>query len=106
MGKTENNLRLILPGGEVLRDADVALARKAFGNSMKLVNEYGPTECSILQTTYVVPDNLPNGLQIVPIGKPIDNGRAYVLDNYLHPVPPGTKGELLPRGGGGWTRVL
>jgi amino acid adenylation domain-containing protein len=100
VGKTENHLRLILPGGEVLRDADVVLARKAFGDSVKLVNEYGPTECSILHTTYVVPDSLPNGLQIVPIGKPIDNGRAYVLDHYLHPVPIGAKGELFLGGAG------
>ncbi len=55
---------------------------------------------------YVVPTALPNGLQIVPIGKPIDNGRAYVLDNYLHPVPPGAKGEFFIGGVGVGTRLL
>jgi amino acid adenylation domain-containing protein len=95
-----NNLRLILPAGEVLRQADVELARKAFGDSVMLVNQYGPTECSIIHTSYVVPSALPNGMQIVPIGKPVDNARAYVLDEYLHPVPPGAKGELFIGGVG------
>jgi amino acid adenylation domain-containing protein len=98
--RKENHLRLILPAGEVLREADVVLARKAFGDSVKLVNEYGPTECSIIHTTYVVPVEIPNGSQIVPIGKPIDNDRSYILDNYLHPVPPGAKGELFIGGAG------
>jgi aspartate racemase len=90
----ENTLRLILPAGEPLRGVDVVLTRKAFGNAALLVNQYGPTECSIIQTTYNIPDALPNGLQTVPIGKPIDNARMYVLDSYFHPVPPGAKGEL------------
>lgn len=96
----EHNLRMILPGGEVFRDVDVALVRKAYGESVMLVNQYGPTECSIVHTNYVVPAALPNGLQIVPIGKPVDNGRAYVLDHYLQPVPPGAKGELFIGGAG------
>ena len=50
-----NNLRLIFPAGEVLRQADVVLARRAFGESVMLVNQYGPTECSIIHTSYVDP---------------------------------------------------
>jgi amino acid adenylation domain-containing protein len=92
--RKKNSLRLILPAGEALREADVKLARRAFGESVKLVNLYGPTECSIIHTNYLIPAALPNGLQIVPIGKPISNARAYILDNYFHPVPPGVKGEL------------
>lgn len=99
-GRKQDSLRLIVPAGEALREADVLLARQAFGNSAVLVNQYGPTECSIIHTSYEVPPELPSDLQIVPIGKPICNARAYVLDKYYHPVPVGTTGELFIGGVG------
>ncbi len=98
--KKNNTVRLIIPAGEVLREADVAFARKAFGDLPEIVNLYGPTECSISHSDYLVPASLPNGLQVVPLGKPISNGRAYVLDDHLHPVPAGVKGELFIGGVG------
>jgi amino acid adenylation domain-containing protein len=96
----KQNLRLIMPVGEVLHDTDVVLARQAFGEAVKLVNQYGPSECSVVSTTYNVPAAIPKGLQSIPIGKPINNVRAYVLDNYFHPVPVGAKGELFIGGEG------
>ncbi len=95
-----NCLRLVSSGGEVLREADIELAHRAFGGSMKINNQYGPTECSISAIHYLVPDALPKNSQDVPIGKPISNARAYVLDDYLHPVPLGVKGELFIGGVG------
>jgi len=92
--RRNNSLRLLLPAGEVFRESDVELARRAFGESVNIVNQYGPTECSIIHTNYLIPATIPNGLQIVPIGKPVSNARTYVLDNYFHPVPAGVKGEL------------
>ena len=94
-GKKKNNsLRMIISAGEVLLDADVKLARKAFGESIKMVNIYAPSECSVSQTDYDVPAELPNQLQVVPLGKPIRNARIYILDDYFHPVPVGAKGEI------------
>jgi amino acid adenylation domain-containing protein len=90
----KNNLRVITLGGEILWETDVELARRVFGESVQLVNQYGPTECSIWTTNYSIPPRLPNGLQAVPIGKPISNERSYVLDNLFRPVLPGVKGEL------------
>jgi amino acid adenylation domain-containing protein len=104
----KNSLRLISCGGDVLREVDVELARQAFGKSVKVNNQYGPTECSISAIHYLVPDALPNDLQGVPIGKPISNARVYVLDYYLHLVPQGVKGELfiggIGVGRGYWNR--
>ena len=93
--RKQNSLRLIAVGGEILQEADVKLARRAFGESVELLNRYGPTECSIWTTHYVVPATLPGDLPSVPIGKPISNTRVYILDNYFHPVPTGAKGELV-----------
>ena len=99
-GPKENSLRLVSSGGEVLREADVELAHRAFGESVKVNNQYGPTECSISAIHYLIPAALPKGSLGVPIGKPISNTRVYVLDNYLHLVPPGVKGELFIGGVG------
>jgi amino acid adenylation domain-containing protein len=104
----KNSLRLISCGGDVLREADVELACRAFGKLVNVNNQYGPTECSISAIHYLVPNALPNGLQGVPIGTPIGNARAYVLDDYLHLVPQGVKGELfiggIGVGRGYWNR--
>ncbi len=98
--RKQNNLRLIFPGGEALRAGDVESVRGAFGKSVKIVNQYGPTECTVSPTNYIVPEEIPHGLQIVPIGKPIHNVRTYVLDKHMQPVPVGVKGELYIAGAG------
>jgi amino acid adenylation domain-containing protein len=93
-GPGKNSLRLISVGGEVLREADVKLVRRAFGDAVKLNNQYGPTECSISSVHYLIQDGIPGNLQNVPIGNPIRNTRVYILDKYLQPVPVGVKGEV------------
>jgi amino acid adenylation domain-containing protein len=56
-----------------------------------LHNLYGPTEATIDATLWTPPRRpAPSAL----IGRPISNVRAYVLDSYLQPVPPGIAGEL------------
>jgi amino acid adenylation domain-containing protein len=93
-GLIQHHLRLIFVSGEALLRADVELARRVYGNKNQFVNQYGPAECSIIHTSYIVPGDLPKGLDGIPIGKPIANTRAYVLDENFHPVPVGVKGEL------------
>jgi len=64
----------------------------------ELVNLYGPTEACIDATYHVcVRDDERN---IIPIGRPIDNLQAYVLDADLQPVPLGVPGELFLGGRG------
>jgi amino acid adenylation domain-containing protein len=90
----ENHLRLVMPSGEALHSSDIELLRNAFGKVVQIVNQYGPTECSMISTLYLVPAELQEGVQDVPIGKPISNIRAYVLDQNRQPVPVGVRGEL------------
>jgi amino acid adenylation domain-containing protein len=64
-----------------------------------LVNNYGPTECTVVTTSGVVactptPDTLPS------IGRAIDNVDVLVLDEARRPVPPGSDGELYIGGAG------
>ncbi|MEV0373868.1 amino acid adenylation domain-containing protein [Streptomyces sp. NPDC050636] len=58
-------------------------------------NFYGPTECTVDSVVAEVGDS-PTPV----IGRPIGNIRAYVLDDFLNPVPPGVDGELYLAGNG------
>ena len=53
-------------------------------------NGYGPTECTIFTTTYFVDKKLKE----IPIGKPLDNMRLYIVDPQGHRQPVGAAGEL------------
>ena len=85
-----DGLRLVFSGGEALaadlRDRFFARLRAA------LHNQYGPTEASIDVTHRIC--RREDGGQPVPLGRPIDNTRIYLLDPAVHPVPPGVPGEL------------
>lgn len=60
----------------------------------KMYNAYGPTECTIFTTTYLL-----NGYeQNIPIGKPLDNLQLFVVDSDLNRLPVGAAGELLVTG--------
>ena len=85
--------RVVLCGGEAV-PAEL-VARWAPGR--RFLNGYGPTETTVLAVTgdLTAADTDP-----VPIGRPLPNHRAYVVDADLRPVPPGETGELLVGGPG------
>jgi acyl carrier protein len=64
----------------------------------ELINLYGPTEATIDATFWTC--RRESGGGIVPIGRPISNAVAYVLDRYGNPVPIGVTGELFLGGAG------
>ncbi|HEX6355794.1 non-ribosomal peptide synthase/polyketide synthase [Actinophytocola sp.] len=93
-----SSLRWALTGGEPASPTHVARALRQFPG-LRVGNGYGPAE-SMGFTTYH-----PVGLSeldgpTVPIGRPITNKRAYVLDGALNPVPPGVVGEIYVAGVG------
>jgi acyl-coenzyme A synthetase/AMP-(fatty) acid ligase len=81
--------------GEALPAALVERVRTALPGT-RVVNAYGQTE-SFYATAFPVPADW-SGVGSVPIGAPIDNMRAYVLDARLTPVPAGVTGELYVAG--------
>ena len=58
--------------------------------SYRFYNGYGPTECTIFTTTYLVDRKMKE----IPIGKPLDNLRLYVVDPMGRRLPVGAAGEL------------
>ncbi len=56
----------------------------------KFYNGYGPTECTIFTTTYLVEKKMKE----IPIGRPLDNMRLYIVDPQGHRLPVGAAGEL------------
>ncbi|PMS18374.1 hypothetical protein C0Z18_17530 [Trinickia dabaoshanensis] len=85
------SLRRIVCSGEALPAATVRRCRNLLP-ATGLHNLYGPTEAAIDVTAWSCPATF--DADIVPIGKPIDNTRIYLLDERGEPVPPGAVGEL------------
>ncbi|NLU84729.1 non-ribosomal peptide synthase/polyketide synthase, partial [Rhodococcus sp. HNM0569] len=89
------SLRLVIAGGEALSRESVARFSSRWDAT--LVNGYGPTEATVLATAAVVAgpgERGTAGTGPVPIGAPLPNTRAYVLDARLHRTPVGVPGEL------------
>ncbi|MGW2100130.1 amino acid adenylation domain-containing protein [Streptomyces olivaceoviridis] len=84
----QSTLRYVLTGGDRLRMP--ARARLPF----RVINNYGPTETTIIVTSTVVEP----GDAVPPIGRPIPNVLAFVVDQHGRPVPVGVPGELLVGG--------
>ena len=63
-----------------------------------LYNGYGPTECAVAATGFRIPHTVDPRAASIPIGPPIANTTAYVLDRHQEPVPVGVPGELTSAG--------
>ncbi|CAM4507023.1 non-ribosomal peptide synthetase [Nocardia ninae] len=90
-----SSLRGVFCSGEALPPARVAQFNRVFADrrdgAPRLVNLYGPTEATVDVSYYDCPDH---PVDRVPIGRPIDNIRLYVLDPHRQLQPIGVPGEL------------
>ncbi|MDP4147765.1 MAG: amino acid adenylation domain-containing protein, partial [Bacillota bacterium] len=94
-----DEVKKLIVGGENL---SVSLAQSIHTNFKGLVeiyNEYGPTEATVGCMIYKFRYNKDCG-QSVPIGKPSDNMRIYILDKYLKLVSRNIVGEMYISGEG------
>ncbi|RYZ40223.1 MAG: amino acid adenylation domain-containing protein [Myxococcaceae bacterium] len=98
-GQDLARVRRILAGGDVLPVQAVREHLARLPEGAVLINGYGPTE----NTTFSATHTLRAGDTVersVPIGRPLGNSTAWVLDKGLQPLPPGAPGELYVGGDG------
>jgi amino acid adenylation domain-containing protein len=89
----ETALRFLLTGADTLHRYPPA------GMPFSLINNYGPTECTVVATSGVIAADGPrNGLP--SIGAPIDNVSIHILDEQLRKIADGAPGEIYIGGEG------
>ncbi|MGV5039309.1 amino acid adenylation domain-containing protein, partial [Streptomyces sp. NRAIS4] len=92
------NVREVITGGDVISPTAVRRVLEHCPNTV-VRSTYGPTETTLFATQYPwkAADDVPAP---VPVGRPLDGMRAYILDGDLQPVPAGEAGELYLAGAG------
>jgi amino acid adenylation domain-containing protein/non-ribosomal peptide synthase protein (TIGR01720 family) len=90
-------VKYILVGGEA-PDRQMVETHFRMLPSTRLVNDYGPTENSVLSTTYTCRTG--DERSSIPIGKPIANTQCFILDMNRNPCPIGIDGEIYLSGAG------
>ncbi|WP_190127169.1 non-ribosomal peptide synthetase, partial [Streptomyces inusitatus] len=88
----------VLTGGDVVPAGAVASIRGVCPG-LVVRHLYGPTEVTLCATTFEVAADAETPAPL-PIGRPRDNTRVLVLDEFLQPVPVGVHGELYVGGAG------
>ncbi|NCQ83109.1 MAG: amino acid adenylation domain-containing protein [Microcystis aeruginosa W13-18] len=88
------SLRTILTGGDKLNQYPSNFI------PFQVVNNYGPTENTVVTTSGVVISGEKNNSLSPAIGRPIFNTQIYILDSNLQPVPVGIPGEIHISGAG------
>jgi amino acid adenylation domain-containing protein len=94
------SLRVVNTGMERVDATAYRNWRRLVGNRVRWFNVYGPTETTITSLCYEAGSSAWEGGSFVPIGRPIDNLRAYALDGEGRLAPVGIPGELFIGGVG------
>ncbi|MGL6340754.1 MAG: non-ribosomal peptide synthetase, partial [Waterburya sp.] len=81
-----SSIRLVIIGGETVNRDKVVTWNRLVGKSCQLINTYGPTEATVVATSYSIPFQT-DYLSSIYIGKPLPNVQVYILDQNLQPVP-------------------
>ncbi|MCX6582230.1 MAG: amino acid adenylation domain-containing protein [Candidatus Aminicenantes bacterium] len=89
-------LKYLLVGGDVLSPRYITEVRHK-NKGLRVINGYGPTENTTFSTTFEIDGDYKEN---IPIGKPIANSTAYIIDKNNHLQPMGVPGELWVGGDG------
>jgi amino acid adenylation domain-containing protein len=99
-GETLAALRWMVVTGEALGPELCRDWKRLMGDRIRLLNAYGPTECSDDVTHYEVRESPAEHVVRMPIGRALGNTRLYILDREMGLAPVGVSGELYVGGAG------
>ena len=94
------SLRIVFLGGEAISASRIRAWAESNECQAEIVNVYGVAECSDVSTFHRLKDYRKYTSTSVPLGRPIYNSQAYVLDEDLKPVEAGAIGEICLAGDG------
>ncbi|MBW9155185.1 non-ribosomal peptide synthetase [Clostridium tagluense] len=97
----ELDLKHLICGGESLSATVVNRFYEIAENDQILItNSYGPTECCVDSSSFLIDKDISKKLELIPIGKPLGNQKIYILDKQMKVLPIGIEGELYISGEG------
>lgn len=96
---SDSSIRTMLVGGEDFQFELAKNTQNSFPPDLEIYNEYGPTEGTVgcIVHRFDASDDVGES---VPIGRPLPQVRAYILDSKMNPVPHGVLGQLYISGPG------
>ncbi|MCP4213767.1 MAG: amino acid adenylation domain-containing protein, partial [bacterium] len=95
-------LKNLLVGGDILSPPHINRVKRECGE-LNIINGYGPTENTTFSTTFSINREYDGR---IPIGRPINNSRCYIMGRYGRLLPVGVPGELWVGGDGVATGYL
>jgi amino acid adenylation domain-containing protein/non-ribosomal peptide synthase protein (TIGR01720 family) len=94
-----STLNTILVGGDKLSPVHISQVKNACP-ALAVINGYGPTENTTFSLTFTIDKDYHELGQDIPVGYPLANRRAYILDEQYRLCPVGVPGEICVGGDG------
>lgn len=88
------SLRYVFLGGEEINVSLILPWVNSHNFFAQIINTYGPTECTDISSYYALKPIDFSQNSVIPIGKPIQSVRIYILDKNMNLVPINTVGEI------------
>ncbi len=94
-GKRLTTMKMLIAGADAIYGQEFGKLENLTNADALVLNSYGLTEATIDSTYYSGGAKNLKPQQVVPLGKPFANTKAYILNKSLIPVPIGIPGELV-----------
>lgn len=88
------SVKTVILGGEAMSSNHLSTWNDLVGKKVRLINGYGPTEVTVVATTFDVTGFDNTAGTMIPIGRPLAGYETYIVDRFLNLLPPGVEGEL------------